>query len=45
MFVIGKRDMEPNAISVRVHGKGNLGPKPQRVVTADILASINERRS
>ena len=27
MLVIGKRDMEANAISVRVHGKGNLGAK------------------
>src|SRR5438309_1688037 len=45
MFVIGKRDMEADAISVRVHGKGSLGPKPRRDVTADILASINERRS
>jgi prolyl-tRNA synthetase len=25
MFVIGKRDMEANAVSVRVHGKENLG--------------------
>src|SRR5882672_6258836 len=25
MFVIGKRDMEADAVSVRVHGKGNLG--------------------
>jgi threonyl-tRNA synthetase len=25
MFVIGKRDMEADAASVRVHGKGNLG--------------------
>ena len=29
MFVIGKRDMEANAVSVRVHGKGNLGAKPR----------------
>jgi hypothetical protein len=28
MFVIGKRDMEADAVSVRVHGKGNLGAKP-----------------
>ena len=27
MFVIGKRDMEANAVSVRVRGKGNLGAK------------------
>jgi hypothetical protein len=25
MFVIGKRDMEADAASVRVHGKANLG--------------------
>ena len=30
MFVIGNRDMEAKAISVRVHGKGNLGARPQR---------------
>ncbi|MEY2440561.1 MAG: threonyl-tRNA synthetase, partial [Verrucomicrobiota bacterium] len=29
MFVIGKRDMEAEAVSVRVHGKGNLGAKPR----------------
>src|SRR6184192_2989449 len=45
MFVIGKRDMEANAVSVRVHGKGNLGAKPRREVMADILRSIKERRS
>src|SRR5436305_2989094 len=45
MFVIGKRDMEADAISVRVHGKGNLGAKPRGEVIADIFASIKERRS
>jgi threonyl-tRNA synthetase len=45
MFVIGKRDMEANAVSVRVHGKGNLGAKPRGEVMADILRSIKERRS
>jgi threonyl-tRNA synthetase len=44
MLVIGKRDMESNAVSVRVHGKGNLGPKPRAEVVADILLSIKERR-
>jgi len=34
MFVIGKRDMEANAVSVRVHGKGNLGAKPRGEVIA-----------
>jgi threonyl-tRNA synthetase len=45
MFVIGKRDMEANAVSVRVHGKGNLGAKPRTEAIAEILASIKERRS
>ena len=44
MFVIGKRDMEADAVSVRVHGKGNLGAKPRNQVIADILLSIKERR-
>ncbi len=45
MFVIGKRDMEANAVSVRVHGKGNLGAKPRAQAIADILLSIKERRA
>ena len=45
MFVIGKRDMEAEAISVRVHGKGNLGAKPRAGAIADILSSIKERRA
>jgi threonyl-tRNA synthetase len=44
MFVIGKRDMEANAVSVRVHGKGNLGAKPRDEVVSNILATINSRR-
>ena len=45
MFVIGKRDMEADAVSVRVHGKGNLGAKPRSDAIADILLSIKERRA
>ncbi len=45
MFVIGKRDMEADAVSVRVHGKGNLGAKPRSEVIVDFLAAIKERRS
>jgi threonyl-tRNA synthetase len=45
MFVIGKRDMEANAVSVRVHGKGNLGAKNKDEAIADILLSIKERRA
>jgi threonyl-tRNA synthetase len=44
MLVIGNRDMEANAVSVRVHGKGNLGAKPRGEVITEILSSINERR-
>jgi len=44
MFVIGKRDMEAGAVSVRVHGKGNLGAKKKEETIADILSSIKERR-
>jgi threonyl-tRNA synthetase len=45
MFVIGKRDMEADAVSVRVHGKGNLGAKPRGEAIAEILLSIEERRA
>jgi threonyl-tRNA synthetase len=43
MFVIGKRDMEANAVSVRVHGKGNIGAKPRTQAVAAILESIKAR--
>ncbi|MEY2502131.1 MAG: threonyl-tRNA synthetase [Verrucomicrobiota bacterium] len=45
MLVIGNRDLEANAVSLRVHGKGNLGAKPRAEVIAEILLSINERRA
>jgi len=45
MFVIGKRDLEADAVSVRVHGKGNLGAKPRAEALADILSSIKKRRA
>jgi threonyl-tRNA synthetase len=44
MFVIGKRDMDAGVVSVRVHGKGNLGAKPRGEAIAEILLSIKERR-
>jgi threonyl-tRNA synthetase len=44
MLVIGGRDMEAGNVSVRLHGKGNLGAKPKGEVVADILAAIKERR-
>jgi threonyl-tRNA synthetase len=45
MLVIGGRDMDAGAVSVRLHGKGNVGPKPKAEVIAEILASIKERRA
>src|SRR5436309_2812731 len=45
MCVIGKRAMEANAVSVRVHGKGNLGARPRGEAIPDILQSIKERRA
>ncbi len=45
MLVIGGRDMEAGNVSVRVHGKGNLGARPKAEVIADILAAIKERRA
>ncbi len=45
MLVIGGRDMDAGAVSVRLHGKGNVGAKPKAEVVADILAAIKERRA
>ena len=42
MLVIGGRDMEAGNVSVRLHGKGNLGAKPKGEVVADI--EINQRQ-
>jgi threonyl-tRNA synthetase len=44
MLVIGGRDMEAGNVSVRLHGKGNVGAKPKGEIVADILAAIKERR-
>jgi threonyl-tRNA synthetase len=42
--VIGKRDMDVDAVSVRVHGKGNLGARLRAEAVAEILQPVNERR-
>lgn len=44
MLVLGHRDLEGGNVSVRLHGKGNIGAKPRAEVVADILQSIRERR-
>ncbi len=43
MLVIGKRDLGKGEVSVRVHGKGNLGAKPRDKVMADLLQQIGTR--
>jgi len=45
MLVIGGRDMEAGAVSVRLHGKGNVGAKPKAEVISEILQTIKERRA
>ncbi len=45
MLVIGNRDLEAGAVSVRVHGTGNLGAKPRSEVIADLLNAIKDRRT
>ncbi len=45
MLVIGGRDVAAGAVSVRLHGKGNVGAKPKAEAVADILAAIKERRA
>jgi len=45
MLVIGARDMEAGAVSVRLHHGGPQGAKPKGEVIADILAGIKERRA
>ena len=45
MLVIGGRDMEAGAVSVRLHHGGPQGAKPKAEVVAEILASIRERRA
>ncbi|MCX7886814.1 MAG: threonine--tRNA ligase [Verrucomicrobiae bacterium] len=44
MLVVGPRDVAADAVSVRIHGKGQLGAQPRAAVIADILQAIRERR-
>lgn len=45
MLVIGGRDLEAGAVSVRLHSKGPQGAKPRAEAIADIVAAIRERRA
>jgi len=45
MLVLGRRDLEAGAVSVRVHGKGNLGARPRAEVIADLITAMQTRRA
>jgi len=45
MLVIGNRDLEAGNVSVRLHGKGNVGAKLRDEAIAEILSAIKERRA
>lgn len=44
MLVIGGRDKDAGQVSVRLHGKGNVGAKPRDEVVAGLVAAVRERR-
>ncbi len=44
MLVIGHRDVEAGNVSVRLHGKGNVGAMPTSEVVEEIIESIRLRR-
>lgn len=45
IFVIGKGDMEADAVNIRLHNKGNLDAKPRAEVIAEFLRSIKVRQA
>jgi threonyl-tRNA synthetase len=44
MLVVGPRDLQANAVSLRVHGKGSLGVKPRTEAIVEIFAAIRDRK-
>jgi len=45
MLVLGRRDLEAGAVSLRVHGKGNLGARPRAEVIEDLITAMRTRRA
>jgi threonyl-tRNA synthetase len=41
----GLSDVQAGAVSVRLHGKGNVGAKPKGEAVVEILVAIKERRA
>ena len=44
MLVVGQRDLDAGNVSVRLHGKGNVGAKPRAQIVAELLTAIRERQ-
>ena len=44
MLVVGPRDMQAGAVSVRVHGKGSVGAKAKGEAIENLLTAIRQRR-
>ncbi|HYV32621.1 MAG TPA: threonine--tRNA ligase [Candidatus Binatia bacterium] len=44
MLILGQKELERDAVSVRLHGKGSQGMKPSAEVLAEVLEAIKERR-
>ena len=43
MAVVGGKEAEAHTVSVRHHGKGDLGPRPLATFTADLGAEVADR--
>jgi threonyl-tRNA synthetase len=43
MIVVGPRDLQASVVSLRVHGKGNLGAKPRAEAVSELLNAIRGR--
>ena len=44
MLVLGPRDLEAGNVSVRLHGKGNIGAKPKTALVARPIFPLRARR-
>src|SRR5438876_1269597 len=44
ILVVGQKEQQADAVSVRIHGKGQQGVKPRAEVIREILSAIRERQ-
>jgi len=45
MFVIGGREQESDKVTLRIHGKGNVGTKSRKEAISELVANIRLRNS